>query len=82
MTKIKVVRYEKQAPHVRPIKHAVANFLDTIKPVCNEYPEQLFPTIFPDALAGRCRAQADFRAWIWTTTVDWYRAWCRQITPA
>ncbi len=51
MTKIKVLRYEKQAPQVRPIKHATANFLDTIRPVCNEYPEHLFPTIFPDAFA-------------------------------
>lgn len=51
LTRIKVLRYEKQAPNVRPIKHATANFLDTIKPVCKEYPEHIFPTIFPDALA-------------------------------
>ncbi len=51
MTKSKVLRYDKQAPHTTPIKHATANFLDTIRPVCNEYPEHLFPTIFPDALA-------------------------------
>jgi ADP-heptose:LPS heptosyltransferase len=51
MTKIKVLRYEKQAPNTTPIKHATANFMDTIRPVCNEYPEHLFPTIFPDALA-------------------------------
>lgn len=51
LTKTRVLRYEKQSPNVVPRKHATANFLDTIKPVCSEYPENLFPTIFPDALA-------------------------------
>jgi len=64
LTKTKVLRYEKQSATETPRKHATANFLDTIKPVCDEYPEHLFPTIFPDALASeilqRVLAQHDF----------------------
>lgn len=48
---VKVLRYQKQAAGERPIRHAVANFLDTIRPICDEIPTPLFPTIFPEAIA-------------------------------
>ena len=51
--KVKVVRYEKQPAGSRPIRHATINFLDTIRPLCNEFPNPLFPTIFPDALVEK-----------------------------
>lgn len=47
---VKVLRYKKKLVAERPIQHATGNFLDTIKPVCMEFPERLFPTIFPDAI--------------------------------
>lgn len=50
LTRSKVLRYEKESPHIRPIKHAVTNFLDTVRPVCDELPDPLFPTIFPETL--------------------------------
>ncbi len=51
MTRANVLRYEKQAATVVPRMHAVANFLETIRPVCPEIPENLFPSIFPEALS-------------------------------
>jgi len=51
MTRSTVLRYEKQAPHELPRHHAVGNFLDTVRPVCPEIPEKLFPTIFPEAFS-------------------------------
>ncbi|MGH9549389.1 MAG: glycosyltransferase family 9 protein, partial [Terriglobales bacterium] len=50
-TRAKVFRYKKLPSDTRPIRHATANFLDTIAPICKEYPEPLFPTIFPEAIA-------------------------------
>jgi heptosyltransferase-1 len=50
-SRAKILRYEKEGSHVRPIQHATTNFLDTIAPICPELPQPLFPTIFPDALA-------------------------------
>ncbi|HEY9787829.1 MAG TPA: glycosyltransferase family 9 protein, partial [Candidatus Obscuribacterales bacterium] len=50
-TRRKILRYRKQSPHAEVIQHAVHNFLETIHPVCSEFPAQFFPTIFPDALA-------------------------------
>jgi ADP-heptose:LPS heptosyltransferase len=47
-----VLRYFKQPSDVYPTMHAVDNFLKTIEPVCNEFPQPLFPTIFPEALAA------------------------------
>ncbi len=32
-------------------QHAVGNFLQSIRSICEEVPENLFPTIFPDAIA-------------------------------
>jgi ADP-heptose:LPS heptosyltransferase len=52
LAKTKIVRYQKQSPNETPMKHAVANFLDTIRPICDEFPDPLFPTIFPEALAS------------------------------
>ena len=51
MTRSTVLRYEKQAAGVLPRMHAVGNFMNTIRPVCPEIPENLFPTIFPAALS-------------------------------
>jgi ADP-heptose:LPS heptosyltransferase len=45
LSRVKVLRYDKN-----PAQHAVDNFLNTIRPVCNEFPDPLFPTIFPEAL--------------------------------
>jgi ADP-heptose:LPS heptosyltransferase len=50
LTRAKVVRYEKQAANATPIRHASINFLDTIRPVCSEFPNPIFPTLFPDVL--------------------------------
>ncbi len=50
LSRVKILRYNKAPANERPIKHAVVNFLDTIRPVCSEFPNPLFPTIFPDAL--------------------------------
>jgi ADP-heptose:LPS heptosyltransferase len=52
-SRARIVRYEKQPPDFRPIRHATANFLDTIRPICPEIPETLFPTIFPEALSDQ-----------------------------
>jgi ADP-heptose:LPS heptosyltransferase len=51
-TSAHVLRYVKQHPDASPILHAVDNFLGTIEPICSEFPQRLFPTIFPDALAA------------------------------
>ncbi len=50
-SRAKVLRYQKQPAEARPIRHAAANFLDTIRPICSEIPENFFPTIFPEALS-------------------------------
>lgn len=47
-SRTKVARYRKNPPGVR--QHAVDNFLDTIRPLCQEMPPTLFPSIFPEAL--------------------------------
>lgn len=44
ISKVGVVRYQKNK---QPTQHATDNFLDTIRPVCQEFPDKLFPTIFP-----------------------------------
>ena len=51
MSKMKVLRYEKGSSNSFGQQHAVGNFLETVRPVCQELPENLFPTIFPDAIA-------------------------------
>jgi len=51
LSKMKVLRYEKTSSSDFGQQHAVGNFLQTIQPVCGEIPENLFPTIFPDAIA-------------------------------
>lgn len=51
-TRVRIVRYRKQHQGAEPIQHAVHNFLETITPICAEYPEQLFPSIFPAALTS------------------------------
>jgi ADP-heptose:LPS heptosyltransferase len=56
LARTKVLRYEKQNPNVTPIRHAAINFLDTVRPVCPELPNPLFPTIFPDALVDQTLA--------------------------
>jgi ADP-heptose:LPS heptosyltransferase len=50
-SKMNVLRYEKGSNHNFGQQHAVGNFLETIRPVCQEIPDNLFPTIFPDAIA-------------------------------
>lgn len=53
LSRVKVLRYKKQSPTDSPMLHATINFLDTIRPVCKEFPNPLFPTIFPEALADQ-----------------------------
>jgi ADP-heptose:LPS heptosyltransferase len=53
MSRMTILRYEKQAANATPIRHAAINFLDTIRPVCNEFPNPIFPTLFPDVLVDR-----------------------------
>jgi ADP-heptose:LPS heptosyltransferase len=48
---VKTLRYVKQAANARPIRHAAENFLDTVRPICPEIADKLFPTIFPDAIS-------------------------------
>jgi len=48
----KTLRYIKRPTDERPIMHAVDNFMEAIRPVCDEMPKSLFPTIFPEALAA------------------------------
>ncbi|MBS1992070.1 MAG: glycosyltransferase family 9 protein [Cyanobacteria bacterium SZAS LIN-3] len=50
-TRTNVVRYEKSRSNSFGQQHAVGNFLETIRPICQDIPENLFPTIFPDAIA-------------------------------
>jgi ADP-heptose:LPS heptosyltransferase len=57
MTKSTVLRYQKQAADIEPRQHAVGNFMETIRPVCQEIPEQLFPSIFPAALSEQLLAR-------------------------
>lgn len=48
-----VLRYVKQPANAYPVVHAVDNFMDTIRPVCHEFPKPYFPTVFPEALASQ-----------------------------
>ncbi len=48
---LRIVAYKKESPSVPNKMHAVQNFLETIGVLCEEMPEPLFPTIFPEALA-------------------------------
>jgi ADP-heptose:LPS heptosyltransferase len=50
-TKMMVRRYDKTSSNSFGQQHAVGNFLETIRPICSDVPENLFPTIFPDAIA-------------------------------
>ena len=50
-TRIPTVRYQKQRTDTVPTMHAVDNFLDTVRHLCPEMPDPLFPSIFPEALA-------------------------------
>lgn len=52
-TKIKAFHYVKNESRGPEQQHAVGNFLETIKPICPETPAELFPTIFPDAIAEK-----------------------------
>jgi|GEM_PF-347600 len=52
-TKIKSLHYAKNRSETANQQHAVGNFLETIREICPETPERLFPTIFPDAIAER-----------------------------
>jgi heptosyltransferase III len=45
------LRYIKRDPGGYGSMHAVNNFLETVEPICQELPEALFPTIFPEGLA-------------------------------
>jgi ADP-heptose:LPS heptosyltransferase len=50
-TKMQVLRYEKEYSDLESGQHAVGNFLETVKSVCPQLPERLFPTLYPDAIA-------------------------------
>lgn len=50
-SKMKRVHYVKSETKGPNQQHAVGNFLETIKGICPQTPERLFPTIFPDAIA-------------------------------
>ncbi|MBU6450599.1 MAG: glycosyltransferase family 9 protein [Cyanobacteria bacterium REEB67] len=50
-SKFRTVRYEKSRSNSFGQQHAVGNFLETIQPICQDMPDNLFPTIFPDAIA-------------------------------
>jgi|AGTN01.2.fsa_nt_gi ADP-heptose:LPS heptosyltransferase len=41
------VHYRKQSRSASLPQHAVDNFIDTIRPLCKEIPDSLFPTLFP-----------------------------------
>lgn len=51
-TRVPIVRYEKQKTDGHQMMHAVDNFLATIRHLCPEMPDPLFPSIFPEALAS------------------------------
>lgn len=46
-----VARYEKKADTGPGQQHAVGNFLEAIAPFCPDLPKDVFPTLFPDAIA-------------------------------
>lgn len=50
-TRVPIVRYQKQRGDALPVMHAVDNFLNTVRHLCPEMPDPLFPSIFPEALA-------------------------------
>jgi len=43
----RAVHYKKKSDGVKPIQHAVDNFLDTVRPIVSDLPEKVFPTVFP-----------------------------------
>jgi len=49
----RALQYIKHSVSDETMVHAVANFLETIAPVCEEIPKQLFPTIYPDSLTAQ-----------------------------
>ncbi|MBN9395017.1 MAG: glycosyltransferase family 9 protein [Candidatus Melainabacteria bacterium] len=51
LTGIETRRYEKESETVAQPVHAVGNFLATIKDICGTYPQNLFPTLYPDVIA-------------------------------
>ena len=58
MSRVKVVRYAKQAAEVVPVQHAVENFLATLAPLGIKAPDKLFPTLsVPDETLESVRRQ-------------------------
>ncbi len=47
----RIVAYKKQSQNAVDKMHAVENFLAAVDKVCEEIPEPLFPTIFPEVFA-------------------------------
>ncbi|MDZ4835805.1 MAG: glycosyltransferase family 9 protein [Candidatus Melainabacteria bacterium] len=43
----RALHYKKRADGVKPVRHAADNFVDTIRSLVTDIPEQLFPTVFP-----------------------------------
>jgi ADP-heptose:LPS heptosyltransferase len=50
----RALHYKKRPDGVKPIRHAADNFVDTIRTIANDIPDQLFPTVFPsdEVVAG------------------------------
>jgi ADP-heptose:LPS heptosyltransferase len=48
---VRIVAYKKQSADAPNKMHAVENFLATVDRICEEIPNPLFPTIFPEAVA-------------------------------
>lgn len=53
LTAIKTVHYKKKPDGVEPIQHAVDNFIDSVRPIVQDIPTGLFPTIFPTEAATK-----------------------------
>ncbi len=45
----RALHYKKRPDGVKPIRHAADNFVDTIRSLVTDIPEQLFPTVFPQS---------------------------------
>lgn len=45
----RALHYKKRPDGVKPIQHAADNFVDTIRSTVTDIPNQLFPTVFPQA---------------------------------
>lgn len=43
------LHYKKRPDGVKPIRHAADNFVDTIRSMVTDIPDQLFPTVFPQS---------------------------------